>query len=72
MLQKELFESLGGRTKNDIVLKCISKVIQRPQLAQHFNCGGSTKPGSLIQDTENKQNFMDSHWQKILLRKYQK
>ena len=42
-----LFEILGGQTENGIIMmRCISKVIQRPQVAQHLDCGGFLNPGS--------------------------
>ena len=70
MLQRELFYSLGGRTENDMVLKCITKVIQRPQLAQHFNCGGTARAGTLLVKPTDKHNFMGTQCQKMLLRMY--
>ena len=50
------------------MLKCVSKVIQRPQLAQHFNCGGSTKQGTVLAQPTDKTNFMGTQCQKLLLR----
>ena len=69
-LQRKVFSSLDGRSENDIVLKCLSKVIQRPQLAQHFNCEGKGKAGSLLHKPADKRNFIGTECQKCLLCEY--
>ena len=66
-LLKKMMHSLGGRDANDLVARCISSVIQRPQLAQYFNCGGYMKAGSVLEQPIEKHNFMGTHTQKVLL-----
>jgi hypothetical protein len=66
-----MMRTLGGRDPNDVVARCLGSVIQRPQLAQHFNCGGHSKAGTVLDHPTEKENFMGTHTQKILLRMYQ-
>lgn len=62
------FGQHGARCEGDFVCKGISYLIQRPQLAQLFNCGGNPKGGSKVEATE-KRNFMGTQCQKAILRK---
>ena len=68
MLQRALLQSLGGSHANDAVLKCISKLIERPNLAETFNCGGLAKAGSLVLTPSQKHNFIGTECHKTLLR----
>ena len=63
-------QSLGGRDANDLVAWCVASVIQRPELAQYFNCGGTAKGGTVIRQAMRKENFMGTHTQKTLLCMY--
>ena len=40
--------------------------MQRPELAQLFNCGGGAKAGSVLLDPPEKKNIMGTRFQKIL------
>ena len=70
MLQRELLESLGGRDPADVMTKCITKQIQRPQLCQTFNCGGAVKAGSLLTDAVEKHNFIGTQCAECIKRMY--
>ena len=58
--------SHGGTSAKDVVKASFPLLIQRPDLAQHFNCGGGGKAGSVLLDPVEKRNFMDTHVQKAM------
>ena len=50
-------------TAKDVLNKVFGEVIARPSLAQHFNCGGVAKAGSVLGELSeplDKRNIMGS------------
>ena len=58
--------SHGATTAKDVVKASFPLLIQRPDLAQHFNCGGSGKSGSILLDPVEKRNFIGTNVHKAM------
>lgn len=69
---KKMVMDVGSCDTNDLITTSISSLIQRPQLAQYFNCGGHPKAGSVIKQAGDKHNFMGTNVQKNLFHVVQK
>ena len=67
-MHRKLLGSQGGTDAKSLIGHALPVVIARPALAENFNCGGPTKPGSVLKEPAEKKNIMGTKFQECLER----
>ena len=67
-MQRKLLASQAGADAKSLICHALPVVMARPTLAENFNCGGPTKPGSVLKEPSEKKNIMGTRFQQCLER----